>query len=66
MPKPTKVFIEFPSENDVKFNIRMSKEPAPNEGQLELAGRELIAYASALRSERLANQISIRSETIPS
>jgi hypothetical protein len=61
MPKPPRILIEFQSDNDVRFGAKYS-DPPPSEGQLEIAGRELIALASRIRDMRFGQQVGVTVE----
>ena len=61
MPKPPRILIEFQGDNDVRFAAKYS-DPPPTEGQLEVAGRELISLAERLRSMRFGQQVGVTVE----
>ena len=56
-----RILIEFESENDVRFSAKYS-DPPPTEGQLEIAGRELVSLANRLRSMRFGEQVGVSVE----
>jgi len=53
-----RIMINF-GDDGIKFEVKLSTEPRPEEAHFELAGRELLALAQVLREARLSEQFPV-------